>query len=185
VLCKKCTKLSNLHLGTSSVVYHHQPLWNVMLRSIVQFPNLETLVLQYASTIIDEDIVTLIDHCKMLKQLNIGGCYKLTDNSMLHLAANAPQITHLRLFRCHNLTDKAMEAMSKGLTRLTCLDLHMCIGLSDQSVLALLPPRDQQQQPSATPLPCLQWISFEKCRKITLGCIQLLREWRPHATILY
>jgi hypothetical protein len=73
-----------------------------------------------------------------LEELNLSGCYTVTDEIVHHLSKCCPTLKKLNLGKCHRLTDASMESICKNLTSLKKLSMRNCLRLTNKSVIYII-----------------------------------------------
>ncbi|KAF9435150.1 SCF ubiquitin ligase complex subunit [Entomortierella beljakovae] len=104
---------------------------------------LETINISYCRLITDLGLFSLAKFCRRnLRELNLTGNLKMTNESLLTIAKYCPHIERIYLGECSQITDSAVEwiARSCSSTSLRELELHRCdkvaLGLPIISILS-------------------------------------------------
>ncbi|CAG9581437.1 unnamed protein product [Danaus chrysippus] len=74
---------------------------------------------------------------KELQSLNLSRCQQITVDGIKYLVRNCPSIEYLNLNDCYNLKDDAVIEIVKGLPRLQYLELRGCNQLTDKTLEAI------------------------------------------------
>ena len=89
------------------------------------------------STINDDSLKALGQHCHKLRMINLNGCLAVTDVGVRHLAENCPQLFYCCLSKCFQLTDQSLISLGQGCPQLRTLGLNGCHQLTDHGFQAL------------------------------------------------
>lgn len=153
-------------------------------------PHVQSLSLAHCFHITDTGLITLLEQCTQLDELNLNSCWLITDTSLLALPASVKRLdlsncrkitdrglyhvvgglTHLTLSYCKNVTNRSMALMGeKSNTRLEYLNLQRCTTISDAGFETW-----QQQQMAA-----LRSIDLSDCSFLTDKAIHRLVHAAP------
>merc|ERR1712086_120391 len=75
--------------------------------------------------------------CKNLDHLNLGGCYRITDEGVASLAATCDKLIHLALGGCYRITDDGVASLAATCDKLIHLNLGGCYRITDEGVASL------------------------------------------------
>ncbi|KAJ8655720.1 hypothetical protein O0I10_008605 [Lichtheimia ornata] len=153
-------------------------------------PHVQSLSLAHCFHITDTGLITLLEQCTQLEELNLNSCWLITDTSLLALPASVKRLdlsncrkitdrglyhvvgglTHLTLSYCKNVTNRSMALMGeKSNARLEYLNLQRCTTISDAGFETW-----QQQQMAA-----LRSIDLSDCSFLTDKAIRRLVHAAP------
>ena len=119
----------------------------------------------------DESVLAVAANCPSLKRLVIADCKFITDRGLTAIAAGCGSLTELDCSRCPKLTDASVKAVVAGCPSLTKLNLRNCKLLSDEAVTAVA---------SLTELHTLRIFG---CRKLTNASIEALADCATLTTL--
>ena len=71
--------------------------------------------------------------CRLV-HLNVSGCSRLTDVSLVCLANNSSHLQTLDISRCRKVTDNGLNILAKNCLNLKRLDLEECSRITDSSL---------------------------------------------------
>ncbi|KAL9915617.1 uncharacterized protein ACN2A1_002200 [Glossina fuscipes fuscipes] len=93
--------------------------------------------------------------CNELKRLFLSSCQQITSVGMESLVVNCPAIEELDLSECYNINDKTIQLITAKLSRLRALHISGCSQLTDHSLDAIL-----------VNCKSLNTLSVHRCRRI-------------------
>jgi len=96
------------------------------------------------------------------RDLDLGGCEKITDNSLLHIAKKYPSLQIINLSFCINITAEGIKALVHQCNSLHTISLCHC-SISDQALFHI-----------ASSLPNLKSLSLSGCQHISDAAVQKL-----------
>ena len=117
-----------------------------MFRLMVRTPNsrwLEWLAtsrvkeLKMPTRVTDKEMLIMFgdDRFSELESLNLYGCKKITDASVLEVARRCSNLQSLNLYCCENITDASLLEVARRCSNLQSLDLTWCSNITDAGVL--------------------------------------------------
>jgi hypothetical protein len=80
----------------------------------------------------DQTLAQIVEIFPNMRNLNLRGCYKITDAGLVHLK-DLTKLTYLNLVNCWHITDAGLEYL-KDLTHLTKLNLVNCWHITDCNI---------------------------------------------------
>lgn len=83
------------------------------------------------TTINDEALKVIGEHCQQLKLINLNGCFAVSDQGVKYLAEGCHRLVNCCLSKCHTITDQALISLSQGCHSLRTLGLNDCQHLTD------------------------------------------------------
>lgn len=115
----------------------------------------------------DESVLSLAQFCKNLETLIIGGCRKISDESMksLAVAACSHSLKNLRMDWCLNISDLSLNCILCNCRNLEALDIGCCEEVTDAAFQGL--NRDGSELR-------LKILKVNNCPKITVAGIVML-----------
>jgi F-box/leucine-rich repeat protein 14 len=123
-----CRNIEILDLAGCSKVTNSSLFYISMLRKV------RKLNLRSCRMISDHGIGDLCNthdsHGRILEELCLQDCQKLTDESLRHVAAGLPHLDRINLSFCVSITDTGLKSLSK-ITSLRELNLRSCDNISD------------------------------------------------------
>lgn len=129
-----------------------------------QYQNLRSLDLTGCSRITDESVLHIATAAPRLRTLVLAKCPNITDRGAVQIARLGKNIHFLHLGHCSQLTDRSISFLAKYCNRLRYIDLACCVQLTDSAVSDL------------AELPRLKRIGLVKCSEITPDSIFALVE---------
>uniref|UniRef100_A0A8D9F9L8 EIN3-binding F-box protein 1 n=1 Tax=Cacopsylla melanoneura TaxID=428564 RepID=A0A8D9F9L8_9HEMI len=111
----------------------------------------------------DASLIYGLSHCTFLQHLDLSEVHQLSSEGIRALCRNNYRIQRLKLHRCHNLRDEDIECIASKMKTLQSLDVAGCSLLSDKSLHSLI-----------LHCSCLQYLSIQKCPLITQSGINCL-----------
>ncbi|GAB9471681.1 F-box/lrr-repeat protein 13 [Globisporangium polare] len=104
---------------------------------VVQCPNLTSLNLSGCVYLTDANLVEIITSCEKLVRLEVGFCRELSDQVVLAIAQQL-SLEELSLARCVKITDESMLEIAAQFTVLKKLNVSACKKLTEKTLSALL-----------------------------------------------
>jgi hypothetical protein len=101
------------------------------------YPLLKSLDFGGCYPLTDKSMKAVAAGCASLLSLNLDDCRNITDESLKAIAAGCPSLTSLNVANCNELTYKSMDAIAVGCTSLTALDVRNCSKFTDRSLMAV------------------------------------------------
>lgn len=89
------------------------------------------------TTMNDEALKVIGEHCRQLKFINLNGCYAVTDQGVKYLTEGCPRLVNCCLSKCHTITDQSLNSLGQNCPHLRTLGLNDCQHLSDNGFQAL------------------------------------------------
>lgn len=96
-----------------------------LVKLLVGCPNLHALDVSECKYITDGNVVQ-IALCSRLNKLNLSGCIRVSDISVIKLADNCSQLRKLSLYRCPLIKDMSIVRLVEKCHNLYSLDLRWC-----------------------------------------------------------
>ncbi|PSN33397.1 Protein AMN1 [Blattella germanica] len=111
---------------------------SALIHLFPNFPYLSILYLRRCLAVTDEVVVSIAVNCKVLQELDVGGCVAVSDIGILALVQgdSAESLTELHLEKCLQITDFAIESIILYCANIKILIFHGC-PVSDASRVAL------------------------------------------------
>ena len=127
-----------------------------------RYMNLRSLDLTGCSRITDDSVLAIVTAAPKLRTLVLAKCPNITDRGAVQIARLGKHIHFLHLGHCNQLTDRCVGFLAKYCNRLRYIDLACCTQLTDIAVMEL------------NSLPRLKRIGLVKCSAITPQAIYSL-----------
>lgn len=122
------------------------------------------LDLSYCTNISDNSLSVLVTHAVCLRELNLAGCDKVGDGTLLALQTNGIEtLEWLDLTECVNVSDHGLEALGMATPMLRHLCLAGCTGITDEAFKELV-----------FGCQCLEWLSIAYCSQLSDRALQLI-----------
>ena len=137
LLSRHCNALETLHLSSANPFGGNPRMTDASIVSLRRLVHLTSLNLQGTSNITDEHMAALFSACPLLARVNVGGCYRITDDTVRAMS-KLKLLTHISLFQCFHLTDDAIVHLIQRCSALQNVDLHSCVGLTSVILTALM-----------------------------------------------
>lgn len=119
------------------VSYCPQLSANAIHQLVVQCPSLTSLNLSGCVHLSDANLVEIITSCEKLVRLEVGFCRELSDQVVLAIASQL-SLEELNLARCVKITDESMLEIAAQFTVLKKLNVSACKKLTGKTLTALL-----------------------------------------------
>eukprot|EP00794_Sanderia_malayensis_P012757 gene12757-14066_t len=151
-----CKSLKKLDLNASKGF--KRQISSTGLRHIAEHcKQLQIVFLRRCSLINDEAIAALTKACPLLIQLNLEGCYEVTDASLNSISMHSPKITSLNVSRT-KVTDEGLQLLSNGCCAGQLKEIHVgfCPDVTDIGIGMILESCAQ-----------LQILIFHGCPQVT------------------
>lgn len=150
-LTKKCPNLESFEIEGSSMLNETDLLeltWNspslkkLILRGCqvtdrflvnlpIYCPYLSTLDISNSSEVTDNGIISLVENSKMMiLDLNLNGCKKLSDLSLIKISDYLPYLRTLDVGNCPMVSDYGIEKVAYGCKQLNYLVISDCDNIS-------------------------------------------------------
>lgn len=68
------------------------------------------------------------------KHININGCHRVSDNSIIHISNKCPNLENLELYWMPHITNKSMTEIFNKCSKLKSLNLSGCKSLTNESL---------------------------------------------------
>ena len=178
-LAKGCRKLEHLNMGGLTCVTDESMatithicrqiralniagcpmVTSVALRSLSSLEDLQILNMKALGCVTDEAMATLMLGSHNMRELDIGGCFNITDTTLssisccerlcilniefckeitdvgiISLISGCKELRDLNIRGCFNITDTSIISLSQNCTRLERLNLSMCKRITDLSI---------------------------------------------------
>ena len=120
--------------------------------------------LSHCTNLTDASMSVLLSHAVYLRELNLAGCDKVSDGTLLALQANnIDSLQWLDLTECISLTDHGVEALGDATPFLQHLSLAGCTGITDEAFKELV-------------FGCqvLEWLSIAYCPQLSDRALELI-----------
>ncbi|CAJ0633579.1 9004_t:CDS:2, partial [Entrophospora sp. SA101] len=91
----------------------------------------------YLGENLSDQILVRLSSCERLERLTLGGCKKLTDESLLKLIDKTEGLIALDMSDIESLTDVVIELVGERCRRLQGLNVSMCKNITDKGVTAV------------------------------------------------
>ena len=114
-------------------------------------PNLTKLDVR-ESPISDSSIISLADHCKNLRCVNLSRCSGITAAAFVHLFSSLFHLNHVNVSSCNNFNPKAFLALISNCKSLKNIELADLVTLTDPDLIRI------------KELQCLEKVSVAGCR---------------------
>lgn len=101
------------------------------------FRLLKNLILCNCGKLTGRGLIAIANCCKELELLDLAWCAKITDAGFIDITKWCRKLRTLSLLGCALLTDQSLEALRKC-EELEWLNLHNCINITDTGILAIL-----------------------------------------------
>lgn len=134
--------------------------------------HLKDINLMGADRITDNGLVHLLQSCTKIEKLSLGFCSGLSNRSLLRLS-DLPRLTHLSIFECTAVSDETMLSLS-SLMYLKYIDCHACHQLTRASLPYFI-----------AGFPSLQFVNIMRCGDITSVDVEYLMGRRPLLDVLH
>lgn len=119
----------------------------------LSFLNLTSLVLRHSRRVTNANIITVLDNCVHLRELDLTGCANVTRACGRN---STSQLQSLDLSDCHGVDDSGLVLSLSRMPHLGCLYLRRCALITDASLIAV-----------ASYCANLRQLSVSDCVKIT------------------
>lgn len=132
-----CKQLRNLDLNPG-----RNQIRNLSVTALSQLfcslPYLSKLSMRRIFSVTDEVIVSVSRHCPLLRELDVGGCTHITDESLMALR-NLNSLTAINISHSE-VTDAGVVSFASGGSRETLSEfrLEMCKKITDDSIEAII-----------------------------------------------
>ena len=101
-------------------------------------PNVTTMNLSMCGQMTDDALQLLGEHCTVLSDLTLTGCFLVSDSGFSGLFSGlGDKLTRFRLEYASNLSDAGLMALSEQCPSLASLHLNVCTRVSDEGLLHL------------------------------------------------
>ena len=144
--------------------------------SLIRFKNVETLDFAAGWAVMDAKITNrglqyLAEPSLLpaLTWLDLGDCYNITDEGLLHIA-KMNKLKGLLLFGCTKITDKGLLYLAK-MKSLETLDLRGCSKITDEGIMVLSEMNN------------LKYLRLGGCKKITVEGVQKIQALMPNCKV--
>jgi len=175
--------LNKITLSLSEVIkynYNNKSFTNISNRFLFNLGHgcgrlLNSVNLTNCNQISHEGVISLINNCPELEELNLGcrgridwfdeGIFneKITDACFTEIGKKSHKLKIIDLTCCTNITDASIIEISKGCPLLHTINLSCCNNITDISIIEI-----------SNMCPLLNNIHLESCKKITdIGVIKL------------
>jgi F-box/leucine-rich repeat protein 2/20 len=148
--------LQELNLGRCSIT-------DETLFRVAVLRNLEQLRLQWCSGITDAGIRAVVEHCPLLKVLDLKNC-QITDEALQSVAARCRNLLSLNISWCTGVSDQGVVLVAELCTALEEVNMVWCSNITDASVQAL------------ANAPALKVCELAGCSNVTEDAIAALRQ---------
>lgn len=148
--------LQELNLGRCSIT-------DETLFRVAVLRNLEQLRLQWCSGITDIGIRTVVEHCTLLKILDLKNC-QITDDSLQSVATRCRNLQRLNISWCTSISDQGVVRIAEMCRVLEEFNMVWCSNITDASVQAL------------ANAPALKVCELAGCNNVTENAIATLRD---------
>jgi hypothetical protein len=81
----------------------------------------------------DSDISAITDNAPGLRCLNLGGCFRLTDDAVELICDNLPNLVHLNIATT-KVTDAGLAEIGEKLRWMATLNIFCCASITDEGV---------------------------------------------------
>ncbi|KAL2268939.1 hypothetical protein VTJ83DRAFT_3785 [Remersonia thermophila] len=125
-----CNKLTDTGLVALITNSHHLYSLDVSAQ-----PPLSTVTSN--DHITDASINALAENCPQLQGLNISGCHRISNESLIHLAKSCRYLRRLKLNDCGQVQDEAVFAFAENCPNILEIDLNQCRLVTNAPVTAL------------------------------------------------
>lgn len=122
-------------------------------------PHVQALSLAHCFHITDTGLITLLEQCTQLYELNLNSCWLVTDASLLALPAS---VQRLDLSNCRKITDRGLYHVVGGLTHLT---LSYCKNVTNRAMAFMTSGRQQGEK--GTSNSTLEYLNLQRCTTIS------------------
>ena len=124
---------------------------------VASCPYLSHVNLSEGASVVDADVAAVATHCgTRLERLELQMCKRLTDASLVSVAAHCPNLTYVDVSGCSQLSDVGIRELAHSCTKLVHVDVRMCFGgVSDRSLLSL-----------SRHCPALAHVAFQRSRTL-------------------
>lgn len=119
------------------VSYCPQLSANAIRQLVVQCPSLTSLNLSGCVHLTDTNLIEIISSCEKLVRLEVGFCRELSDRVVLAIAQQL-SLEELNLARCVKITDESLLEIAAQFTVLKKLNVSACKKLTERTLVALL-----------------------------------------------
>ncbi|KAL2135330.1 hypothetical protein VTI74DRAFT_8983 [Chaetomium olivicolor] len=91
----------------------------------------------FREQITEASIDAISENCPRLQGLNISGCFRVSNESLIRLARSCRYIKRLKLNDCTQLDDEAVLAFAENCPNILEIDLHQCRSVSNEPITTL------------------------------------------------
>lgn len=105
---------------------------------LARFHHLTNLNLSGCYQITDDDLKLIAHACPHVSELNLSECKGIEDKGITDLVHSSHQLTQLNLNYCTTLTDRTLVEIGQYASRLIGLQIVRCLGFTDKGLLQLV-----------------------------------------------
>lgn len=167
ILAGHCHRLTSVTLRLPLTSTSLAALWT-------SNPNLTAINISSNRYITDNDIVVLVECCRLLLDLSLKCCSEITDAAVIAVAEHCPQLTSLNIGYCRKISDNALMALGQHCQSLEALTITDAKNVTDDGVSAL-----------ARGCCNLRILDANNCKKVGLHAVSAVAEHCPMISELY